>query len=111
MSGEPGGREVERSSGRTVLAGDQLADAVRELDGWTVRDGRLHRVFEFPDFIAAFSFMTAAALHAQAMDHHPDWTNVYNRVSVDLHTHDRGGITARDIELARRMDALVRGRS
>ena len=71
--------------------------------GWTVVDGRLHREFEFADFVEAFSFMTAAALIAEKMDHHPDWSNSWNRVVVDLVSHDAGAITERDVELATRL--------
>ncbi|HSJ23209.1 MAG TPA: 4a-hydroxytetrahydrobiopterin dehydratase [Longimicrobiales bacterium] len=89
---------------RQRLNDQDIHAALQELDGWTVDDGRLHRAFEFSDFVAAFGFMTRVALLAQAMDHHPDWTNVYNRVSIHLHTHDSGGITGRDTELARLID-------
>ena len=77
---------------------------------WTLRaDGKaLERELRFADFNEAFGFMTRAALVAQAMDHHPDWRNVYDRVEVALSTHDAGGLTALDVELARRLDALAR---
>jgi len=78
------------------------------LDGWTVLQGKLHRDFAFADFTEAFGFMTRAALVAERMNHHPEWFNVYNRVSVDLATHDAGGITQFDIELAAAMDAIAR---
>jgi 4a-hydroxytetrahydrobiopterin dehydratase len=74
---------------------------------WQLAGGKLHKGFRFPDFVAAFGFMTRAALVAERMDHHPEWLNVYNRVEVDLSTHDAGGITALDFELARRMEELV----
>jgi 4a-hydroxytetrahydrobiopterin dehydratase len=73
---------------------------------WRLVDGRLHKGFRFADFVGAFGFMTRAALVAERMDHHPDWRNVYNRVEVDLSTHDAGGLTALDFELARRMEDL-----
>jgi 4a-hydroxytetrahydrobiopterin dehydratase len=92
---------------REKLSDSQLDQALQELPGWRVDGGRLVREFVFPDFIAAFGFMTRTALVAQSMDHHPDWTNVYNRVSVALHTHDRGGITGRDVQLAGRMSELA----
>lgn len=94
-------------SEREKLAGDALAEAVAGLPGWSLRDGKLHREFRFPDFVAAFGFMTRVALVAEAMDHHPEWSNVYSRVSVDLTSHDAGGITTRDVALARRMDELA----
>lgn len=85
----------------------QINEALGELTGWEVQDGKLHRTFKFVDFVEAWGFMSRAALHAQAMDHHPEWFNVYNTVRVDLNTHDAGGITALDVELARKMNALV----
>lgn len=77
--------------------------------GWTVVDGGLHREFEFADFVAAFGFMSSVALVAEKMDHHPDWSNSYNRVVVDLSSHDVGGITERDHELAGRINDLAGG--
>lgn len=96
--------------GRPVaLSGHELADAVASLPGWEVRDGRLHRELRFADFSRAFGFMAAAAVVAQGMDHHPDWSNSYATVVVDLTTHDAGAITALDVELARRMSELAAG--
>jgi 4a-hydroxytetrahydrobiopterin dehydratase len=84
-----------------------IAAALASLPGWSVRDGKLRREFRFADFSEAFGFMTRAALAAEAMDHHPEWFNVYSRVDVDLTTHDAGGITALDLDLARRMNGLA----
>ena len=98
------------STGRGKLEPAELADALRALPGWELQDGRLHRSWRFADFVEAFGFMASAALFAQEMDHHPDWSNVYATVTVDLVTHDAGGITGLDVELARRMDALARRR-
>jgi len=89
------------------LSEADLRSALQELPGWELRDGKLHREFTFPDFVAAFGFMTRSALVAESMDHHPDWSNVWNRVTVDLHTHDAGGITELDLKLARRMGELA----
>lgn len=75
--------------------------------GWEFREGKLHREFRFEDFARAFGFMSAAALAAEKMDHHPEWSNVYNRVVVDLTTHDAGGITELDFELAAAMSKLA----
>jgi 4a-hydroxytetrahydrobiopterin dehydratase len=77
--------------------------------GWVHDPGRdaLTKTFRFADFVAAFGFMTRAALVAERMNHHPEWTNVWNRVTVTLTTHDAGGLTALDIALARAMDALA----
>lgn len=90
-----------------ALDQDRLAEAVAGLDGWTVVDGKLRKEYQFGDFVEAFSFMTAAALCAERKNHHPEWFNVYRTVRVDLMTHDAGGITELDLELAREMDALA----
>jgi len=92
---------------REKLSDQQLTDALGQLPGWRSSDGKLHRDFVFSDFVEAFGFMARVALHAQAMDHHPDWTNVYNRVAISLHTHDRGGVTGWDVELATRISGLA----
>jgi 4a-hydroxytetrahydrobiopterin dehydratase len=76
---------------------------------WGLRDGKLHKAFAFPDFVRAFGFMTQAALVAESMDHHPEWTNVYRHVTVDLSTHDAGGLTELDFALAARMERLAGG--
>lgn len=86
------------------------ADATKELSNWNVADeGRdaIERRFKFADFKAAFAFMTAAALKAEQMDHHPEWFNVYSRVDVILTTHDADGVTAKDIALAQYMDKIA----
>jgi len=74
---------------------------------WKVVRGRLRREFEFPDFRRAFGFMTSVALVAEAMDHHPDWSNAYGRVVIELVSHDVGGLTSRDLALAEAIDALA----
>ena len=80
--------------------------ALKRLSGWTLAEDGLSisRSYRFADFIAAFGFMSSAALIAQQMDHHPEWFNVYGRVDVRLTTHDAGGLTQKDIDLARAMD-------
>ncbi len=75
---------------------------------WKIIDGKLHKEFQFADFITAFGFMSQVALVAEAMNHHPEWFNVYNRVVVDLTTHDAAGITVRDFKLAKRMETYAR---
>jgi 4a-hydroxytetrahydrobiopterin dehydratase len=90
----------------TKLSESDVRSALRGLSGWTVLDGKLHREYKFADFIHAFGFMTSAAIVAEAMGHHPEWFNVYNRLTVDLTTHDAGGISAKDLELAAKLDAL-----
>ena len=74
---------------------------------WRIVNTKLHKEFVFPDFISAFGFMTQIALHAEKMNHHPEWSNVYSTVIVDLTTHDANGVTALDFELARNMDEIV----
>ena len=93
------------------LADDEIAAALPSLDGWTVENGRLHREYRFANFVEAFGFMSSVALVAESMDHHPEWFNVYRSVRVDLSTHDAGGITRLDLELAKRMNTLARGRA
>lgn len=90
----------------TKLSKSGIRSALRELSGWKVLRGKLHREYKFVDFIHAFGFMTSAAITAEAMGHHPEWLNVYDRVTVDLTTHDAGGISAKDLELAGKLDAL-----
>ena len=94
---------------RDLLTSDEVDAALADLAGWSLVDGRLHAEFVFADFAAAFAFMTAVAPVAEELDHHPAWTNVWNTVTVDLWTHDRGGLTGLDVELARRMSALADG--
>ncbi|MCV2881653.1 4a-hydroxytetrahydrobiopterin dehydratase [Actibacterium sp. XHP0104] len=76
--------------------------------GWALNDAgtAITKTYRFADFASAFGWMTRVALVAEQMNHHPDWTNVYNRVSVSLTTHDAGGLTAKDTELARKMDEI-----
>jgi 4a-hydroxytetrahydrobiopterin dehydratase len=91
------------------LAIDDLKAALRRLPDWKLAEGRdaLRRQFQFVDFDAAFSFMTRSALLAAKMDHHPEWTNIYNTVDVTLATHDEGGVTQKDIDLALAMDGFA----
>ena len=91
---------------RRRFSGPELKDALSGLTGWTVVEGKLHKEYKFADFIHAFGFMASAALAAESMGHHPEWCNVYNRVTIDLTTHDAGGISAKDFELAAKLDAL-----
>ncbi len=93
------------------LAEPELRTALAALPGWQVVGEKLHREYRFRDFIEAWGFMTEAAIVAQSMDHHPEWSNVYHTVVVDLVTHDAGGITARDVALATRMEELARHRA
>lgn len=86
-----------------------IAAKMRDLPGWTVTDAGLQREFVFPAFAQAFGFMAAVALVAERMDHHPDWSNTWNRVAVHLVSHDVGGLSERDFTLAARMSALYTG--
>ncbi|MEN7344183.1 MAG: 4a-hydroxytetrahydrobiopterin dehydratase [Pseudomonadota bacterium] len=89
------------------LTETELTAALDALSDWSISDGKLTRQFQFSDFNEAFGFMTRAALKADQMNHHPEWFNVYNRVNVALTTHDAGGLTALDIELATAMNAYA----
>jgi len=93
---------LDIAAARAALAG---------LDGWTLEEdgGAIRKSFAFADFSAAFGFMARAALAAEKMDHHPEWSNVYNRVEVRLTTHSARGLTALDLDLARTMDRLAGG--
>jgi 4a-hydroxytetrahydrobiopterin dehydratase len=94
-----------------ALTAIELQAALERLPDWRLRaDGlAIERDFRFSDFVQAFGFMTQMALVSEAMNHHPEWSNVYNRVRVTLTTHDAGGLTARDLEWARRASALEAG--
>lgn len=85
-----------------------LLRALQALPDWTIQNGKLHREFLFADFVEAFGFMSRVALLAERYDHHPEWSNVYRKVIVDLVTHDVGGISCKDIELATAMDLLLK---
>lgn len=89
------------------LTDTQIDEALEGLEGWTRAGDAIERSFEFADFVSAFGFMTSCALIAESMNHHPDWSNVYNKVEVTLSTHDAGGLTQLDVDLAARMSALA----
>ncbi|MGI0492408.1 4a-hydroxytetrahydrobiopterin dehydratase [Alkalinema pantanalense CENA528] len=91
----------------TVLSPQDLDSQLSQLEGWSVQDGKLSRQFQFTDFVKAFGFMASMALVSEAMGHHPEWFNVYNRVTVELTTHDAGGITLKDIEWAKKANELA----
>lgn len=88
------------------LADAEIQQRLEQVNGWTVQDGKLHKEFQFDTFVTAFGFMTQLALIAESLNHHPEWFNVYNRVTIDLMTHDAGGISELDFEWASRADAL-----
>ncbi|NQX89242.1 MAG: 4a-hydroxytetrahydrobiopterin dehydratase [Halioglobus sp.] len=89
------------------LAPDSIQHRLVELANWTLKDGKLHCEITFDDFIDAFGFMSRVALLAEASNHHPEWSNVYNRVEIFLTTHDAGGLTDRDFQLAEHINALL----
>jgi 4a-hydroxytetrahydrobiopterin dehydratase len=84
-----------------------IQKAMAELGSWTFVDSKLHREFKFRNFVQAFGFMAQVALLAERAAHHPEWYNVYNRVVVDLTTHEAGGITQKDLDLAREIDEIA----
>jgi 4a-hydroxytetrahydrobiopterin dehydratase len=88
------------------LTDAQVQERLEQIPGWELASGKLRRTFKFEDFKRAFGFMTQVALVAEARDHHPDWSNVYNRVVIELSTHDAGGITDKDFALAAAANAL-----
>ncbi len=93
------------------MAAKKLTDAqiqgnLAQVDGWTIENGKLHKEFQFDNFISAFGFMTQLALVAESLNHHPEWFNVYNRVTIDLTTHDAGGISELDFQWAKQADAI-----
>ena len=92
---------------RQPLSPEDVSSALSSLPGWSINSGKLFREYKFSDFTHAFAFMTAVALAAEKMDHHPDWTNVYNRVAINLWTHDAGGITKSDLQLAQQIEKIA----
>jgi 4a-hydroxytetrahydrobiopterin dehydratase len=91
------------------LKPEEIAAARSKLAGWTIEDGetKLKRSFKFKDFSEAFGFMSRVALLADKADHHPDWSNSYNKVDIVLSTHDAGGVTQKDVDLAQKISALI----
>lgn len=88
------------------LSAESIDYELKNLKGWTVVNNKIHKEFEFDDFNQAFGFMTRAAMHIEKMNHHPEWFNVYNKIVIDLTTHDAGGITHNDINLAKILNSL-----
>ena len=89
------------------LTNSEIEAHLEGVAGWSVEDGKLHKQFQFETFVEAFGFMTSLALIAEKMNHHPEWFNVYNRVTIDLMTHDVGGISDLDFQLAKEADTLA----
>lgn len=87
---------------------EEIEQALAELPQWKVKDGKLHKQYKFNSFAAALGWMVSAGIEADKMDHHPEWSNVYNRVTVNLVTHDLGNVISTwDLELARKMEKLL----
>jgi len=91
---------------RKALSETEILQRLAALPGWRLADGRLRRDLTFKDFSRAFAFMTRVALLAEKRDHHPDWSNAYNRLTIELWTHDAGGVTERDVEFAQAVSKL-----
>lgn len=92
----------------TALSAAEIEAALQELPGWSVVAGKLHKEFKFANFTAAFGFMTKVAIEANTMNHHPEWFNVWNKVVIDLITHEAGNqISALDVTLARKIEAVL----
>ena len=86
---------------------EEINQQLQDLEGWSIVDEKLHKEFLFDTFNQAFGFMTRAAMEIEKMNHHPEWFNVYNRITIELTTHDAGGITKNDINLAKILNSLL----
>jgi 4a-hydroxytetrahydrobiopterin dehydratase len=100
-------RSPEMSPRPAALSTEDLDLRLASLPAWELIDGCLHRSFTFADFAEAFAFMTSVAAVAEELDHHPNWSNSWNRVDIAIVSHDAGGVTDLCVELARRIDSLV----
>ena len=89
------------------LSDADIEEELKDLIGWSVVNEKLHKEFQFESFNQAFGFMTRAAMEIEKMNHHPEWFNVYNRITVELTTHDAGGITKNDVNLAKILNSLA----
>ena len=92
---------------RQKLSEAEVVSRLSEVQGWELIDGKLSKTFIFDSFVSAFGFMASVALTAESMNHHPEWSNVYNRVSISLTTHDAGGISDLDFTLAQRIENIA----
>jgi len=99
--------EDKKIMGLSKLSREEIEKYLKDLPGWSVVKEKLHKEFIFDDFSQAFDFMTRAVPHIDKMNHHPEWFNVYNKVIVDLTTHDAGGITDNDVNLAKTLNSLL----
>ncbi|MCV0411285.1 4a-hydroxytetrahydrobiopterin dehydratase [Nitrosopumilus sp.] len=89
------------------LSQTEIDEQLKNLPGWSIVNEKLHKEFKFENFNQAFGFMTRAAMEIEKMNHHPEWFNVYNRITIELTTHDAGGITKNDINLAKILNSLA----
>ena len=94
-------------AGTQKLSDEEIQTGLGDLPGWSLEGGKLHFERKFADFVEAFGFMTRVAILAEKMNHHPEWFNVWNTVRIDLTTHDAGGISDKDFDLARQINALI----
>lgn len=85
----------------------EINERLENLEGWTFSENALHTSFEFDNFKEAFTLMTRIAFEAEAQEHHPDWSNVYNQLEISLSTHDAGGVTEKDFKLAKAIEGIV----
>jgi 4a-hydroxytetrahydrobiopterin dehydratase len=92
----------------TKMKKADVALLLKKMPGWSVKGGKLHREYKFADFPHAFGMMATAAPAIEKMNHHPEWSNVYNQVTVDLSTHDAGGITQKDFDLAALLEGIAK---
>jgi len=91
-----------------LLNATEIQAVLDSLPGWSIQNNKLHCDYQFPDFVHAFGFMATSAIAIEALEHHPEWSNVWNRVSIDLTTHDSAGITAKDVILANKLEAIAK---
>lgn len=91
------------------MTSEQIQAGLKALSGWELKDNKLHREIKFKDFVQAFGFMTQVAILAEKSNHHPEWSNVYSRVTIDLTTHETGGISQRDFDLAKEINEVLAG--
>jgi 4a-hydroxytetrahydrobiopterin dehydratase len=89
------------------LSQEDIEEELKDLQGWSVVNEKLHKEFLFDNFNQAFGFMTRSAMEIEKMNHHPEWFNAYNRIIIELTTHDAGGITKNDVNLAKILNSLV----
>ena len=91
------------------MTSQQIEAGLKDLSGWELRDEKLRRELKFKNFVQAWGFMTQVAMLAEQADHHPEWSNVYSRVTIDLTTHEAGGISQRDFDLAKKVNEVLTG--